>query len=245
MLRSPRVLLSLLALSYASSARAEEPPPVDDDSAEVDAESSITPKLSLMASPVLFVKPIFRLTAEHALPGERGGVALVGALGSVNVTNPSGDKSRHTFYEVGAQARWYVLGTFRSGPVVALHGRYTHFGSDELLDNVISSAAEGVGVAPVVGFKAIAHDYLTFEFLGGAEFMVHRPTYTPASVDKAGPVLLYFHINAGWSLWYLSRARRATGERPRGRDERPRSPAQHQVSKPCRSSASSPVSSRC
>lgn len=202
MLRSLRVAAPLLALSCASAARAAEPPPDEEESAEVDPDSLITPKLSLMTSPALFARPIFRLTAEHALPGERTSVALVGAIGTFKLAEPSGGTARHTFYELGAQARWYVLGTFRSGPVVALHGRYTHFGSDQLVDNVISSAAEGVGLAPVVGFKAIARDYFTFEFLGGAEFMVHRPTYRPPSDDKAGALTLYFHINAGWTLWY-------------------------------------------
>ncbi len=205
MLRVARALAPLLALSWSSAASADEPPPAseDDDTAEVDVDSTVSPKLSLMTSPVLFVRPIFRLTAEHALPGERTSLALVGAIGTFKIPDATGATSaRHTFYEVGAQARWYPIGSFRSGPVVALHGRYTHFGSDRLVDNVISSAAEGVGVAPLVGFKAIARDYITFEFLGGAEYMVHRPRYQPQSEDKAGPVLLYFHVNLGWSIWY-------------------------------------------
>lgn len=205
MLRPVRVLLPLVALTCASAARADEPPPYpeEEDTAEVDPDSSITPKLSLMVSPALFARPIFRLTAEHALPGERTSVALVGAIGTFKLPDAAtGETSRHSFYEAGVQARWYVLGTFRSGPVVALHGRYTHFGSDQLVDNVISSAAEGVGLAPIVGFKAIARDYFTFEFLGGAEFMLHRPRYEPPSPEKAGPLVLYFHVNAGWTIWY-------------------------------------------
>ena len=201
-----RRLSSFLAVfALATPALADQPPPPDDtvDAEDVDADASITPKLSLMVSPVLFVRPIFRLTAEHALPGETASVAFVGAIGTFRLPDEAtGGSSRHTFYEVGLQARKYVFCSYRSGPLAGLHARYTHFGSDRLVDNVISSAAEGVGVAPVVGFKAIAKDYIAFEFLGGAEFMLHRPTYQPASIEKAGPVLLYFHVNVGWAIWY-------------------------------------------
>lgn len=207
MAKRTRCLSAFVAVfALCGTSLAADPPPGppegDGDSEEFDVDSSVGPKLSFTVSPVLLTKPIFRLSAEHSLLQDAASVALIGGIGTFKLPNAEGLSTRRTFYELGVQGRAYGFGSFRSGPFVGGQLRYLHFGSDRVIDLVISNAAQGVGFTPLAGFKTLFRDYMTFEFLVGPEIMLYRPTYDPPSPEKAGRLLLHFHISLGWTIWY-------------------------------------------
>ena len=144
------------------------------------------------------VFPIVAMSVEVRVVHPSLGVALMGLAGEENDTGTFVN-SHETFFEVGAEPRWYFLGGFR-GPMAgaALHYFRMHMILTDAVDGRVLPPYEFAGYTYglFVGYKYTADIGFTVEVKAGVE-AVNR------TVSDSGPhptILPMTDAKVGWSF---------------------------------------------
>jgi hypothetical protein len=155
---------------------------------------------SLTFSPLHLTLPIVELTGEVRALDKLGVAAVVGAGKITEEATASAPKISANVWEVGLQARYYLLGDFRHGLQVGAEALYLH-ASDEI--ETISASAQGLAVGPFVGYKYTADIGFTFDAQVGFQRIgvageAHNGSDSAKSEDSSFIPLL--NLNVGWSF---------------------------------------------
>lgn len=159
------------------------------------------PSVTVMWAPLRLVVPLGELTAEYRVQDKVGVSGTFGG-GKRTISANSMDVSG-TEIEGGAQARYYVLGSFRKGMELGAEAlyEYVHF-QEPFPQGVVAAAAGGLTIGPFIGYKIIGTSGFTFEGQIGARYLAMDPTVQgsamiPQNIDRWLPLL---HLNVGWSF---------------------------------------------
>lgn len=155
-------------------------------------------------APIRLIIPIFELTGEYRVHDDIGvSVTLGGGKRTLLVSNTEIPGAE---LEGGAQARYYVLGSFSHGMELGVEALYEYVRFEEPLPaNVLAVAAGGLTAGPFVGYKVAAGFGLTFEAQLGARYLLLDPPVTGSSSvspigDESSRWLPLLHLNVGWSF---------------------------------------------
>jgi hypothetical protein len=138
----------------------------------------------LTFSPVLLFLPIAELQAEFRLGDKFGLAALVGAGGPASFFE----------FEVGAQFRYYLLGTFEHGMTL---------GAQALLLDFPEPGAAGFALSPMVGYKLATSIGFTVDAQVGPSLTLTGASATLTGVNvgpSSGSIGLLLNVNVGWSF---------------------------------------------
>lgn len=174
------VFIGLLPLSV-SAQDAPAPTPVDDD---------VQHRVSITFSPIHLSLPIVELTGEYRVDDKMGAALIVGA-GTVDGYNA---------YEVGAQYRYYVLGSFIHGLQVGAELLYLSI--DDTEGNVTASG-NGLAIGPFVGYKIASNLGFTFDLQAGAQYLAMQAEAEVGSAsasDEDSDIIPLLNLNFGWSF---------------------------------------------
>ncbi len=188
--------LSGLAVLGAPDAVAQDVPAV------VPPAAAPLRQLSVTISPLHLVIPMLEVTGEYAVQPKLG-VALVAGYGTLNQASATVDKV--SILELGAQARYYLLGDFEHGLQVGAEVLYIAASASGSSGSTTATATgEGVSVGPFVGYKFVSSMGFTFDTqLGaartglGAKASASTGETASRSETSVGPLL---NINLGWTF---------------------------------------------
>jgi hypothetical protein len=149
--------------------------------------------VSITFSPVHLVLPVFEVTGE-VRAADRIGVAGILGGGSVDV---EGLADRVSMFEVGAQGRFYALGSFRHGLQVGGEAMYVHASA---ASGGVTATAAGVSLGGFVGYKWIAGIGFTFDGqLGYQVYGLGASSSEGETSEQSGHGVL-LNLNVGWSF---------------------------------------------
>jgi hypothetical protein len=158
-------------------------------------------KFSLTISPIHLAFPVFELTGEYALSPKFGAAGIFG-IGSITTPDAYNKDVKMPILELGGQAAYYLLGSFRHGLQVG--GELLWIKVSPPKDEGVTVAANGIAVGPMIGYKWAAGFGLTLLVQGGYEFLFAQAKATnangeeiEASADSGVPLI---NLNIGWSI---------------------------------------------
>lgn len=165
----------------------------------INAQSEKT--FSLTISPIHLAFPVVELTGEMAVSPKLG-IAGIGGFGSITAENNLGEKKSIPVLELGGQAAYYVVGSFRHGMQVGAEAMWLKVFIPE--KEGVSVSTNGLAIGPLLGYKWAARFGLTFLVQGGYQWLFAQAKGTDAagneieaSQDSGIPLL---NLNAGWSF---------------------------------------------
>ena len=179
----PFTLLGLLAAGAAHA----------DDLAVHQSTAPDQPRVAVTVSPLHLFVPMAEVTAE-VRAADKLGVALIGGVGAYHDPDTN---ARISLVEAGASARYYALGSFRTGLQLGTEVLYVHGFTDAM--NIEVKAA-GLAVSPFAGYKWTHSSGLTLEGQLGVSYMAARAkaeTGQMAEKSKVGPLL---NLQIGYSF---------------------------------------------
>ena len=188
----------VILISLAGSAAAQ--PDVAPTTAP--AATSDDRKLTIMWAPIRLVVPLAEFTGEYRVADKVGVMLELGGgkrTLSVGMTDVTG-----TEYEAGAQARYYITGSFTRGFQIGAEvlDEYVKF-SEPLPAGIVGAAAGGVTAGAFAGYKIATRVGFTFEAQLGARYLVVDPPVTGMGtpmLDSSSKLLPLLHINIGWTF---------------------------------------------
>ena len=190
-MRQTIISLALSAVAFSASAPTAQAQTADADSVE-DAPHQV----ALTISPLHLIIPMFELTGEYAVTNRLG---LAGVLGLASVRSTSAGVTESALvFELGAQARYYLVGNFNHGMQLGAELMYVG-GSSGGSASGVGSTAGGILVGPFVGYKIAAKFGLTFEIQGGVEYLTVTGSSAGGNATISGLIPLV-NINLGWSF---------------------------------------------
>lgn len=145
--------------------------------------------LSITLSPVHLVLPILEVTGEYRITDKFG---LAAVLGAGRIKDGS---STFGAFELGAQARYYVLGSFVHGMQLGAELMYVAVASDS--QQMVNG--QGLSTAPFVGYKIAANGGFTFDCQLGAAYTVIQANSGSSTVSGSGWAR-FLNLNVGWSF---------------------------------------------
>ncbi len=170
------------------------------------------PTISITTSPIHFlVGPIGEISVEVRVL-DRLGVAGVAGIGTFRLEVPDDSladgKRRHpfTFWEFGAQGRFYPVGDFDHGMVLGLQVLYVGISTELEDENGVRYEGQGNGIAvgPFVGYKIATDVGFTFDAQLGVQWvgLLVEAESSEGARDEGdesdvGPII---RLNVGWSL---------------------------------------------
>lgn len=179
----PKRILAVLVLAVASA------------HAQTDRSFSLT------LSPFHLAAPIVEITGEYALSPKLG-VAAIGGLGSLEVEYSNGEKEDIGALELGGQAVYYALGSFRHG--LQLGGELLWIKVDPPKEGGVEVDANGVAVGPMVGYKFIAGFGLTSIVQVGYQWLFAKAKAENDAGEQAESsgedAIMLLNVNLGWSF---------------------------------------------
>lgn len=167
----------LLAALLVSPARAEEKPPYDKH-------------VSITLSPVHLFLPFVEVTGEGRVLDKLGvaGIAGVGAT------------QGYSLFEVGAQGRYYAVGSFDHGMELGAEALVIRAGGSP---SGATASGVGVSVGPFIGYKIAARFGLTFDMQVGVQYSsVSAQASNGSTTETAqdGGLAPLVNLNLGWSF---------------------------------------------
>ncbi|HPH65554.1 MAG TPA: hypothetical protein PLF40_07415 [Kofleriaceae bacterium] len=150
--------------------------------------SDAGPRVSLTISPAHLSLPVVELTGEYRVIPKLG-IALV--LGGGKITD---NVLSATVAEVGASARYYVLGSFRTGLQIGGEVDYVHVSGDN-----IDVKGAGLAMGAFVGGKWISSFGLTLEGQIGPQLQTASASSSSSSSSES-KVGLLLNLNIGYSF---------------------------------------------
>lgn len=158
--------------------------------------------VAITISPLHLIFPMVEVTGEYAVSRNLG-IAAIGGYGTVGLENADGsDAGSVTLYEAGAQARYYVVGSFDHGMQIGAEALYIG-ATGKSGDGQIDGTAEGIGVGPFIGYKKAARFGLTFDAQLGAQYFAARARSSGGSSSaeaKSDGFGILLNLNLGWSF---------------------------------------------
>lgn len=184
---------------------ASPPPPPPAVASDVQHQVSVTfaPILAMGSSTTQIQSiRVLELLGEYAVTRKVSAAAIL-AFGKVTMKDPTYDPAN--IYEVGAQGRFYPLGTFIHGMNVGAEVLWTKADITAKSGNVSAAAtASGLAVAPFVGYKIATNIGFTFDAHLGVRYYALQANATASTGDTASakqsdsaPLL---RLNIGWSF---------------------------------------------
>ena len=186
----------LLVTTGSAFAQPTDQPP----SAKPAPKPSDDRALTIMWAPIRLVIPLVEFTGEYRV-ADKVGVSLQLGGGRRTLTQSMTD-IKGTEYEVGAQGRYYLLGSFTHGMELGAELLEEYVKLDEPLPaNIVAAAAGGLTAGAFAGYKIATHFGFTFEGQVGARYLVMEPAVTgmgkPMLDSRWAPIL---HLNIGWTF---------------------------------------------
>jgi hypothetical protein len=187
------ILISLAGSAAAQPDVAPTTPP---------AVASDDRKLTIMWAPIRLIVPLVEFTGEYRVADKVGVMLELGGgkrTLSVGMTDVTG-----TEYEAGAQARYYITGSFTRGFQVGAEilDEYVKF-PEPLPAGIVGAAAGGVTAGAFAGYKIATRVGFTFEAQLGARYLIVDPPVTGMGtpmLDSSSKLLPLLHINIGWTF---------------------------------------------
>lgn len=179
----PFTLLGLLTAGVAHA----------DDLSVHESAAPDKQRVAITVSPLHLFVPMAELTAE-VRASDKVGIAVIGGVGTFHDPDTN---ARISLVEAGASARYYALGSFRTGLQLGTEVLYVH-GFTDAMD--IEVKAAGVAVSPFAGYKWTHSSGLTLEGELGVSYMAaraHAETGQMAEKSKVGPLL---NLQIGYSF---------------------------------------------
>lgn len=164
-------------------------------------------RITVMWAPLRALFGLAEVTGEYRIADKLGvSVELGGGRRTLTFdTGGSMTDLKSTEYEVGAQARYYVLGSYTHGMELGAEILDEYVDFDEPLPaNVAAAAAGGLTTGAFAGYKIATRVGFTFEAQLGARYLLAQPPVTagmgmPVTVEQRWLPML--HLNAGWTFW--------------------------------------------
>ena len=164
-----------------------------DDLSVRESATPSDPRVAITVSPLHLFVPMAEVTAE-VRADHKLGIAVIGGVGTFHDPDTN---ARISLVEAGASARYYALGSFRTGLQLGAEVLYVHGFTDAM--NIEVKAA-GLAVSPFAGYKWTHSSGLTLEGQLGASYMAVRAkaeTGQMAEKSKLGPLL---NLQIGYSF---------------------------------------------
>jgi hypothetical protein len=160
-----------------------------------------TRHVTLSLSPLHLLLPVVEVTAEFRLT-PWAGIAPIGGVGVVSVTEEDGDRMTFTFWEAGGQVDFYFMRDFR-GLHAGVEVLYAHLSTSDL-ESGIAWAGNGWALGPLVGYKLLTEVGFTFVGQVGVQYQTARareenPAGDTAS-DQDSTFVPLLNANLGWSF---------------------------------------------
>jgi len=154
------------------------------------AADDVGHNVSLTLSPLHLFLPVVEVTGEFRLPLDFSLAAILG-FGSSEGIN---------VWEAGAQARYYLIGSFEHGMPLGVEALYVGGSTAEA---GVTANGNGIAVGPFVGYK-IATD-IGFTFDAGVGFQYFTVTAHASSSEASATVsdnriIPLINLNVGWSF---------------------------------------------
>lgn len=202
-------LLSAAALAQEApspppAAASPAPAPASDAPALLPPAAAPLRQLSLTMSPLHLILPVFEVTAEYALQ-PKVGVALIAGYGSVKANDLDASAESIDVFEIGAQARYYLLGDFEHGLQLGAEAVYLKAStSTSSSGQTIQATGEGLSAGAFIGYKVVSSMGFTFDAQLGQQYAGVGAKATSSSGQSAStndaswsPLL---NLNVGWTL---------------------------------------------
>ncbi|MBU1218308.1 DUF3575 domain-containing protein [Myxococcota bacterium] len=158
------------------------------------------PSVSITISPIHLVLPAFEVTAELKVAPKIGIAGVIG-FGTITVEDDYGDENTFKFYELGAQFRYYAIGSFKSGLHFGVETTYIHV-SGEIDD--VQGVGTGLAIGGFVGYKHTFSFGLVLEGQIGYQVVAYNAHASDdngnsdSASDSKGSILL--NLNIGYSF---------------------------------------------
>lgn len=149
--------------------------------------------VSVTLSPIHLVFPVVELTGELRL-AEKFGAAIVFGSGSVK---PKGETYSISVYEIGIQARYYLVGDFRHGMQLGAELLYLKASASQ---GSVSAVADGTTVGPFVGYKIITYVGFTFDAQLGFQRIIINASDSGGATASDSKTSVLLNLNIGWSF---------------------------------------------
>lgn len=184
MLKTPVLVVASLCAARLAAAESADAPA---------ASRTDEPSVAITTSPLLLIVPMAELTAEFRV-AHRIGVAAIAGIGSFRDMDTN---TRISLLEGGASARYYALGSFRSGLQLGAEAVYIHAATDA---TTVEVRAAGLALSPFIGGKWTHSSGFTLEGQLGASYMAaHAKAETGEMAERSaiGPML---NLQVGYSF---------------------------------------------
>ena len=192
-MRTPiALLLSLLALTTTALAEG----PVIEQSAKRQRQLAVT------FSPIHLILPLVEVTVELRV-ADKLGLAGILAGGTVDVKTDKVTTDKFTAYEVGAQLRYYLLGSFEHGMQLGAEVLYLGVSSDDVAGGNVSADGAGLAAGPFLGYKYTSDIGFTFDCQLGVEKLLISAEAKSGAVEakeEEDVVIPLLNLNVGWSF---------------------------------------------
>lgn len=199
------ITTSLLLTFFPLSTAFAEQAPLSEQPINASATPDTSHMLAITFSPVLLLNPVFELTAEYkAMP--KLGVALIAGYGSQTLEMNQKDY-KFSLWEIGAQARYYLLGDFNHGMQLGAEVLHVNIPEKTYTDGIYELTAYGtrLELGAFLGYKIATNIGFTFEAQAGVTtipLMATKPQInsTNAASDDIDTIRPLININLGWSF---------------------------------------------
>jgi len=149
---------------------------------------------SVTISPIHLVFPFIEVTSEFKME-PKVGVAAIAGIGSID---------DFFAFELGGQARYYLIGDFDHGMQIGGELLYAHVSDNDIQGSGVSANSNGISLGAFLGYKIAFGFGLTFDLQGGIDYMIvraHAEDNTGATGNASGSRLYpLLNINLGWSF---------------------------------------------
>ena len=188
------------AATAPAPASADAPEPVSAEEGERIATEKKEPhSVSVTFSPLHLLFPEFKAMVEGKV-SRKFGVAVIGGIGSVKV-----DGTAFTVWEAGAQAKYYLVGSFQHGMELGAQVEYAGVsGSKSSADVSVSGNAGGFAVGPFIGYKLATKIGFTCDLQAGAQYAAVGASASSSTGHSASAhsseLLPLLNLHVGWSF---------------------------------------------
>jgi hypothetical protein len=168
------------------------------------AQDDVEHTVSITISPIHLISPIVELTGEYRVADNLGVAAVLGG-GRVSAKSTSGAiTATGSAFEIGAQARYYVLGSFIHGMQLGAEVLYARVSLDSGSSS-IAAAGDGLELAPFIGYKIASNIGFTFDAQLGYGYLLGSASANDSSTGasesaSASTGMVLLNLNVGWSF---------------------------------------------
>lgn len=154
-------------------------------------------------SPVHLIFPVGEISLERRI-GDDFSAAVIAGVGQINVRFEDGVTGGLLAWELGAQGRWYLLGSFQEGLHLGAELLYLRLIGEEFSEGDVTAASDATMVGPLIGYKLVTDLGFTLDAQAGGQVAWLRGDLRSSSGerDSGAEVILVplLNLNIGWSF---------------------------------------------